>query len=73
MADITITVADAVLTRVLNAIAARHGYNPATDGTKGQFAKATLVKWAKKEVVEYEATQALNAQTTTSQSEIIIT
>ena len=58
MANITITIPDAVVPRVLDAVSARNGYNTATDGTKAQFAKAVLVRWLKAEVVGYEKNKA---------------
>ena len=76
MATITLTIPDGVLTRVLDAIALRHGYDPLTDGTKAQFAKAVVLKWVKKEVVEQEAgtvaAAASATQTTASNTEITL-
>lgn len=77
MASITITIPDAVLNRVLDAIAATRSYNPGTDGTKAQFAKAQLVAWIKGIVVDYEGNNAANTANasarTTAQTDIAIT
>lgn len=76
MASITITIPDAVLTRVLDAIAARHGYDPLTDGTKAQFAKSVVIGWLKKEVVEHEANtaaaSAASTQAAAANSQIVL-
>lgn len=58
MATISITVPDAVVARVLDAIAAQYGYDATRDGTKAQFAKAILARFMKEVVVAYEATAA---------------
>ncbi len=48
MANITITIPDEVLSRCVDAIAARHNYNADLDGTKPAFAKSQLVVWIQK-------------------------
>lgn len=77
MADITISVPAGATNRVLDAIAARHGYNPATDGTKAAFAKAFIIKLVKQEVRAYERDIAAKAAAATAEtavdSEISIT
>ena len=67
MAAITITVASGTATtRVLDAIAAKYGYNAATDGTKADFAKAWIIKTVKAAVREHEANQAAAAAAITA-------
>lgn len=77
MASTTITVPDAVLPRVLDAVAATQGYNPATDGTKAQFLKAFIARTLKGIVAEYEASAAASAAAasarSTANSDIAIT
>lgn len=68
MASITLTIPDAVLPRVLDAMAATRNYNPATDGTKAQFAKAQLVAWLKSVVVDYEGNAAANTAATSARN-----
>lgn len=69
MASITITIPDNVLTRVLDAIAARNGYNSATDGTKAAFAKAIVIKWVRREVIDYEANSAGQTASTSTRTQ----
>ena len=45
--QLTITIPDAVAARIFDALAKRFLYNPATDGTKAQFAKAVLIRYIK--------------------------
>lgn len=77
MANITITIPDAVLQRVLDAVAATRNYNPATDGTKAQFARAVLIAWLKGIVVDHEGNVATNnaaaSARTTANTDIAIT
>lgn len=76
MADITITVPNAVLSRVLDAIAATKGYKP-SDGTKAQFARNHIAAYIKDIVKSYEGSAAsANARRladTAVDSEITIT
>ena len=58
MADITITVPNPVLSRVVDAIAARNGYVAAVHGTKNQFAKAWMIQKIKDEVRGHEGSEA---------------
>lgn len=77
MASITLTIPDAVLPRVLDAVAAKWGFNPGGPQTKAQFAKAALAAYLKATVKQYEAEVAAkaaydNAQTT-ADADIAIT
>ena len=54
MADITITIPDAVALRVLDAFAFHFGYDPLTGGTKLQFAKARVMRFIKDVALAYE-------------------
>ncbi len=60
MANVTITIPDAVVDRVLDAIAGTYGYNPLLDGTKAQFGKKQLANFAKRTVRDYEAVRDSN-------------
>lgn len=73
--DITLTIPDADLQRVLDAVAGSFGYNPATDGTKGQFTKKYVINFLKRTTKGYEANLAANsaAQTVQQQPDIDIT
>jgi hypothetical protein len=77
MATITITVPDAVVNRVLDAIAGVYQYNAVNDGTKAAFAKKQLGLWAKRTTREWEASQASNGAYTAAfnaaESDIVIT
>jgi hypothetical protein len=61
MATITLTIPDAVLTRVTTAFTSTRAYNPATDGTPGQFTKAQILKFVKDVVVASESNTAASA------------
>ena len=58
MAQITITIPDGDVNDVYDAIAARHNYDAAKDGTKAAFTKTVLIRLLKDEVRGYEVTQA---------------
>jgi hypothetical protein len=68
MATISITVPDPVVQRVLDAVAATYGYDPDTDGTKAQFARAQVAAVVKNVVVSYEAQQAGESAWTAAKS-----
>lgn len=70
MANLTITIPDAVLPRVLDAIASSRGYNPATDGTKAQFAKAQIIGLLKDIVSSAEAAAAEKSARATANNDI---
>jgi len=77
MANITLTIPDAVLSRVTAAFTSTRAYNPATDGTPGQFTKAQILKFIKETVVAAESntaasTAALAAQATAN-ADIVLT
>jgi len=73
--DIIFTIPDAEVQRVIDAVAGSFGYNPATDGTKGQFTKQHVVKFLKQTTKNYEANQAANvaARAIQSQPDVDIT
>lgn len=58
MANVTITIPDAQVDRVRDAVAARNGYNQAIHGTKNQFYKNWLIQKTKDEVKDYEGNSA---------------
>jgi hypothetical protein len=58
MADIVITIPNEVVDRVLDAFVATYFYNPDEDGTRAAFAKACVIKYIRKVVVDYESEQA---------------
>jgi hypothetical protein len=76
MANITITIPDAVVNRVLDAVASRYNWT-ADLGTKAQFAKAVLIRLLKDSVKQYESNAVIQqAQTTLNQqidTDIVIT
>jgi hypothetical protein len=55
MADLTITVPDPIAPRLLDAIAGKHGYNPAGGQTKKQFAERQMKLWLRDQLETYEA------------------
>lgn len=57
MATIALTIPDAALPRVVDALCARGHYAP-EEGAKGAFAKRVLADWLKDEVRRYELEQA---------------
>lgn len=68
MATISITVPDAVQTRVVDAICARKGYVAGQGQTKAQFVKAQIALFIKNEVKSYEAEQAAKTAFETAQT-----
>lgn len=61
MAALSVTVPDAILTRVLDAFAATYHHNPATDGTKAAFAKKKVRDYIRGVVNTYETQLAADA------------
>jgi len=76
MAQITITIPDAILPRVINGFARRYNYSPILeDGssnpeTKAQFAKRKLIEFIKSAVREAEIQDATNAAATTAAASV---
>lgn len=72
MAQITVTIPDAVLPRVLAAFAASYGYQATMPGgapnpqTQAQFAKQKLADYVKAVVTAYEASQAAEGARTSA-------
>lgn len=60
MADITITIPDQHIPRVVAAFAAEYGWT-AEDGPKGAFAKAALIRHVRQVTRRYEAQAAAQA------------
>lgn len=58
MAQITLTIADAQLSRVVDAICIAGGWDPDSGVTKNAFAKAFLVNYVKSTVLSVEYRQA---------------
>lgn len=77
MASITITIPDAVVGRVLDAIAVRYSWSTETGLTKTQFAKRIIVNLLKETVKMHESEIASKAAAQTAgeavESEIDIT
>lgn len=61
MASISVTVPDAIVTRVLDAICDTYDYRGPIDGTKAQFAKKQVAEHIRRLVTSYEARQASEA------------
>lgn len=57
MANLQITIPDAMLPRVLDAFASTYGYRP-TDGTRAQFARKKLAEHVRGVVQSYEVQKA---------------
>lgn len=68
MAQITITIPDEILQRVLDGIAGQHGYQTMIEQpegepipnpeTKAQFAKRMMINWALQSIMAWESLQA---------------
>lgn len=54
MPQVVLDIPAAVANRVMDAIAARHGYNALTDGTKAAFCKKFIIELVMQEVRTYE-------------------
>lgn len=70
MATLTINIPDAVAPRVLEAIAVTYAYDPAVNGTKAQFARATIATIVKDLVRSYEAREAAKAAQATAETAV---
>lgn len=77
MAQVTFTIADNVVARVLDAVANTTGWTSASGLTKAQWAQKYVADYIKAIVVSYEArnagTTAEETQRTNSTNEIVIT
>lgn len=77
MAQLTITVPDAVFARAVNGFAGQHGYDPASGKSKVAFAQQVLASFFKQSAVAYEATRdaelARRAARTKAEDEINVT
>jgi len=77
MATVSVTIPDAVLGRVLDAIAAAYGYDAAKDGTKAAFAKKQVARFVAETVRAHEATVAADTArdtaATKATTEVVIT
>lgn len=58
MAQLTITIPDADLNRILDAFANQFNYNSATDGTKAQFARTQVIRFIRTTVKDSEGKAA---------------
>jgi hypothetical protein len=70
MASITLAIPDALTTRVLNGFCGLHGYNAATDGTKAEFMRKTLLQMVKRDVLEFEGNAAQRTALTTGGTDV---
>lgn len=70
MAQVIITIPDAVLPRVLDAVAARYSYNAQNGQTKAQFAKSQVIAMLKDAVLWYEGTQAAQTAQQTAVTQV---
>lgn len=61
MATISLTIPDAALPRVIDALCARGHWSTETGVAKGPYAKTVLAQWLKEEVQRYEKAQAEQA------------
>lgn len=61
MAQISLTIPDAALDRVIDALCARGTWTPELGIPRGQFAKQQLAAWLKEEVKAYERAKAERA------------
>ena len=70
MAVLNLTIPDAVVNRIFDAIAANHGYNAGGGQTKAQFAKQIVIQFLKNEVQSLESRQAADAARTASDTAV---
>jgi hypothetical protein len=75
VADIIMTIPDAQVQRVLDAFAGQFQYDPnnPAHGTRAQFAKACMARYAKGVVVHWEAQQAQQSATAAAETQVTIT
>lgn len=65
MATISITIPDAQLQRVIDAVCGTYNYDPNSGLTQAQFAKQQLSLWLKSTVRNWESNAAINNFKTT--------
>lgn len=70
MATVTFTIPNAFATRINDAIATKYNYNPATDGTKADFAKSIVIRYLKGVVMEVEGQLAARAAGATVEADV---
>mgnify|MGYP000344527843 CR=1 FL=1 len=70
MASITLTIPDALNTRVVNGFCGLNGYNAAVDGTKVEFMRKVLLQKIKRDVLEWEGNEAQRTAYTTGKTEL---
>jgi len=70
MANITISIPDAVAARVLDAMAARYNWTAESGLTKAQFAKSVFVRLLKETVKMHEGQAATDAAIMTSNQQV---
>lgn len=58
MAQITLNIPDAMMPRVIDALAARGHWTDTTGPPKGAYAKQVLADWLKEETMRYERREA---------------
>lgn len=57
MAQITLTIPDAHMPRVIDALCTVGDYNADTDGNRGAFAKSVVIQWVRDTVLAVERTE----------------
>lgn len=70
MASITLTIPDALNTRVINGFCGLNGYNAEVDGTKAAFMRKILLAKIKRDVLEWEGNEAQRTALATGGTDI---
>lgn len=72
MAQVTITINDASVARVLDALCGLYNYNPAVHGTKVDFAKQCLMRWLQQSTLDWEAMEKRRLFEADNQNEVTL-
>jgi len=70
MSSITLSIPDALSTRVVNGFCGLNNYNAATDGTKAEFMRKVLLQKIKRDVLEWEGNEAQRTALATGGTDI---
>lgn len=72
MAQLILTIPDAVAPRVIDAMAAQHGWDPGLGITKTEFVQNILTRYLRESVIDYEGNRGRNEAVARATGEIDI-
>lgn len=72
MAQVTITINDAYVPRVLTALCSLYNYDPVKHGTQAEFAKQCVMRWLQQSTLDYESMEKRRLFEATNQTEVTL-